>query len=118
MALSELFTNFGLSDALSLLGLTLVLIIAYLRIKQLRRNHFTYYTATLFIVVGVKFDSGEIVNFYKETIEGEVLRHYIKTEIWEFYRHKRLWKTLDHEQIELVKEMLSKGEPIKLIIVD
>ncbi|MDQ5883142.1 MAG: hypothetical protein QG654_54 [Patescibacteria group bacterium] len=108
----ELFTTLSTRDVLSLVGLALVVITVYLRIKELHKNRFTYHTATLFLVesYGIK------VYGYKDTLEGEVIRKCKKTGIWEFLNPKHGWKPLSNEKIEQVEKMLHEKKSIELIV--
>lgn len=109
----EALSNISTRDVLSVIGLTLVIVVALLRIRQLHKNEFSYYTATLF---STETNFGGTLKTYDVPTRGQVLRKCQKTGVWELSPYQHFWIPLNKDQVELVEKSLVEGREIKLIL--
>jgi hypothetical protein len=109
----ELLTIISTHEALSLLGLTLVVTAVYLRMKQLHNNRFAYFTATL---LTPHIDVGGMFKEYGKVARGKVLRKNKKSRQWEIHHPLHGWKPLTQGKVNMVEKMVSEGVPIKIDI--
>lgn len=112
-----LLTNSEWRDILCVLGLLLVLIAVYMRLRTLR---FSYYTATAYEHPDESGGTFRVREYYREN-SGKILRKNKSTGEWQVLRlwwqneeYCMRWRALTKEHVSQIETFIEKQEPIKL----
>jgi beta-lactamase regulating signal transducer with metallopeptidase domain len=103
--------NISTLEVLSVIGLILVIVACYMRFKEIRKNRFIYYEATLYLT---EVDFGGKLIIYSRTMPGKFIRHCQKTDVWQAKASQTHWKPLTKQQIDTVRKAIREGSAISL----